>query len=75
MNHTPDVSGPLLDHVTELYARAAFVEIFAALLVEYPDPAGVLNTDNMQGFYHVAADLATLARAVNNRFYAEAGGK
>jgi hypothetical protein len=71
MNHTPDVSGPLADHLLELYQRAAFMELVAALLAEIPEQDGVLHHDNMYGLYHVAADLATLARAVNNRVCGE----
>jgi hypothetical protein len=71
MNYTPDVSGPLVDRLLELYQRAAFMELFAALLAEYPDPDGVLTHDNLYGLYRISEDLATLARAVNNRVYSE----
>ncbi|MDR2055660.1 MAG: hypothetical protein LBQ10_07320 [Desulfovibrio sp.] len=71
MDYTPDVSGPLADHVLELYQRAAFLELFAALLAEFPEPDGVLHHDNMYGLFRVAQDLAGLARAVNNRLYRE----
>jgi hypothetical protein len=66
-----DVSGPLADHVLELYRRAAFLEVFAVLLAEYPDPEGILTPDSLKGFYYAARDLNALARAVNNRVYAE----
>ncbi|MDR2605634.1 MAG: hypothetical protein LBC55_09875 [Desulfovibrio sp.] len=65
----PDVSGPLADHVLELYRRAAFLEVFAALLAEYPDPEGILTPDSLKGLYYTARDLAALSRAVNNRVY------
>jgi hypothetical protein len=66
-----DVSGALADHIQELYQRAAFMELFTALLADYLEPNGVLHHDNLYGLYHVASDLADLARAVNSRVYSE----
>jgi hypothetical protein len=68
----PDVcDGPLVDYTLEIYRRAAFLEVFASAVGEYPDPGGLLSADALMGLYHVAADLENLARAVNNRVYAE----